>query len=190
MNERSLVADISAGIVRSCPGTASDCSSHPPVSNELCFNLLIRLVFQEIYLDRAAMEPIKGLRVRNSGAGGATTASVTSTSHQCGGCGQMIKDRYLLQVRSIRIGSMRVTWLDEIHWNFGGCCDDSMKFGADVSCWVDEVLNWVEIVCQALDVYWHEDCLKCGCCDCRLGEVGSTLYTRANLILCKRDYLR
>ncbi|XP_065333062.1 LIM domain only protein 3-like isoform X2 [Cloeon dipterum] len=43
---------------------------------------------------------------------------------------------------------------------------------------------------QALDRYWHEDCLKCGCCDCRLGEVGSTLYTKANLILCRRDYLR
>ncbi|CAG0886101.1 unnamed protein product [Cyprideis torosa] len=43
---------------------------------------------------------------------------------------------------------------------------------------------------RALDVYWHEDCLKCGCCDCRLGEVGSTLYTKANLLLCKRDYLR
>ena len=43
---------------------------------------------------------------------------------------------------------------------------------------------------KAIDLYWHEDCLKCGCCDCRLGEVGSTLYTKANLILCKRDYLR
>ncbi|KAG5884197.1 hypothetical protein JTB14_020720 [Gonioctena quinquepunctata] len=43
---------------------------------------------------------------------------------------------------------------------------------------------------KALDLFWHEDCLKCGCCDCRLGEVGSTLYTKANLILCKRDYLR
>ncbi|KAL0189104.1 hypothetical protein M9458_016203, partial [Cirrhinus mrigala] len=41
----------------------------------------------------------------------------------------------------------------------------------------------------ALDKYWHEDCLKCACCDCRLGEVGSTLYTKANLILCRRDYL-
>ncbi|EHB13149.1 LIM domain only protein 3 [Heterocephalus glaber] len=28
---------------------------------------------------------------------------------------------------------------------------------------------------KALDKYWHEDCLKCACCDCRLGEVGSTL---------------
>lgn len=43
---------------------------------------------------------------------------------------------------------------------------------------------------KALGRFWHEDCLKCACCECRLGEVGSTLYTRANLILCKRDYLR
>lgn len=43
---------------------------------------------------------------------------------------------------------------------------------------------------QAVDHLWHEDCLKCACCDCRLGEVGSTLFTKANLILCKRDYLR
>lgn len=43
---------------------------------------------------------------------------------------------------------------------------------------------------RALDMLWHEDCLKCGCCDCRLGEVGSTLYTKGNLLLCKRDYLR
>jgi hypothetical protein len=43
---------------------------------------------------------------------------------------------------------------------------------------------------KALDRFWHEDCLKCGCCDCRLGEVGSTLYTKADLILCRRDYLR
>ncbi|GIY76395.1 LIM domain only protein 3 [Caerostris darwini] len=42
---------------------------------------------------------------------------------------------------------------------------------------------------KALDQFWHEDCLKCACCDCRLGEVGSTLFTKANLILCKRDYL-
>uniref|UniRef100_A0A8C6D9T5 LIM domain only protein 3 n=1 Tax=Moschus moschiferus TaxID=68415 RepID=A0A8C6D9T5_MOSMO len=23
---------------------------------------------------------------------------------------------------------------------------------------------------KALDKYWHEGCLKCACCDCRLGE--------------------
>jgi len=43
---------------------------------------------------------------------------------------------------------------------------------------------------KALDMYWHEDCLRCGCCDCRLGEVGQSLYTKGNLLLCKRDYLR
>ncbi|KPM07624.1 Lim domain protein 1 [Sarcoptes scabiei] len=43
---------------------------------------------------------------------------------------------------------------------------------------------------KALDHIWHEDCLKCSCCNCRLGEIGSTLFTKADLILCKRDYLR
>jgi len=43
---------------------------------------------------------------------------------------------------------------------------------------------------RAVDRYWHEDCLKCSCCDCCLGEVGSTLYTKADLLLCRRDYLR
>ncbi|KAK2182974.1 hypothetical protein NP493_329g02019 [Ridgeia piscesae] len=43
---------------------------------------------------------------------------------------------------------------------------------------------------KAMEQYWHEDCLKCSCCDCRLGEVGSTLFTKANLLLCRRDYLR
>lgn len=43
---------------------------------------------------------------------------------------------------------------------------------------------------RALDSSWHEDCLRCSCCDCRLGEVGSTLFTRSNLLLCRRDYLR
>eukprot|EP00092_Neocalanus_flemingeri_P013881 GFUD01014975.1.p1 GENE.GFUD01014975.1~~GFUD01014975.1.p1 ORF type:complete len:229 (+),score=65.58 GFUD01014975.1:214-900(+) len=43
---------------------------------------------------------------------------------------------------------------------------------------------------QALDQFWHQDCLKCSCCECRLGEVGDILYTKGNMILCKRDYLR
>ncbi|KAI1282032.1 LIM domain only protein 3 [Halotydeus destructor] len=43
---------------------------------------------------------------------------------------------------------------------------------------------------NALNHIWHEDCLKCSCCDCRLGEVGSTLFIKTDLILCKRDYLR
>lgn len=43
---------------------------------------------------------------------------------------------------------------------------------------------------NALNLFWHEDCLKCGCCDCRLGDVGTTLFTRENFLLCKSDYMR
>ena len=43
---------------------------------------------------------------------------------------------------------------------------------------------------HSMGSFWHDDCLKCACCDCRLGEVGSTLYSKAELLLCKRDYLR
>lgn len=43
---------------------------------------------------------------------------------------------------------------------------------------------------NALGRVWHEDCLKCSCCDCRLGEVGNKLFEKANLLLCQRDYLR
>lgn len=43
---------------------------------------------------------------------------------------------------------------------------------------------------EALNKQWHEDCLKCVCCECRLGEVGSTLYVHAEKILCRRDFLR
>lgn len=43
---------------------------------------------------------------------------------------------------------------------------------------------------KALNLFWHESCLKCGCCDCRLGDVGTTLFTRDNFLLCRSDYLR
>lgn len=43
---------------------------------------------------------------------------------------------------------------------------------------------------EAMDKQWHEDCLKCACCDCRLGEVGSSLFTHSDKILCRRDFLR
>ncbi|CAK9304421.1 unnamed protein product [Gordionus sp. m RMFG-2023] len=43
---------------------------------------------------------------------------------------------------------------------------------------------------KAENKFWHEDCLKCSCCECRLGEVGSSFFLKANLFLCKRDYLR
>ena len=87
-------------------------------------------------------------------------AAAVQQQHLCAGCGLSIKDRYLLQVYKLSPTTNKST------------------------------LNDVKLDHQALDCYWHEDCLKCGCCGCRLGEVGSNLFTRANLILCKRDYLR
>lgn len=42
---------------------------------------------------------------------------------------------------------------------------------------------------RACDKYWHENCLKCDRCRSRLGELGSTLYTKANMILCKSDFM-
>lgn len=43
---------------------------------------------------------------------------------------------------------------------------------------------------HALDQYWHMDCLKCSCCDVRLGEVGSSCFSKGGMILCRNDYLR
>lgn len=43
---------------------------------------------------------------------------------------------------------------------------------------------------QTMGTLWHEDCLKCKVCECRLGEVGSSLFVRMEMLLCKRDYLR
>lgn len=43
---------------------------------------------------------------------------------------------------------------------------------------------------EAVGKFWHEDCLKCACCHCRLGELGSKLYYKQSMMLCARDYLR
>lgn len=43
---------------------------------------------------------------------------------------------------------------------------------------------------KAIDQYWHEDCLSCDLCGCRLGEVGRRLYYKLERKLCRRDYLR
>ncbi|CAH8535576.1 unnamed protein product [Dicrocoelium dendriticum] len=39
-------------------------------------------------------------------------------------------------------------------------------------------------------VYWHEDCLRCACCDVRLAELDKVYYVKAKMPLCRRDYLR
>ena len=36
---------------------------------------------------------------------------------------------------------------------------------------------------NALNLFWHKEYLHGGCCDYRIGEVGSTVYTKADLIL-------
>ncbi|KAG5451265.1 LIM domain only protein 3 [Clonorchis sinensis] len=38
--------------------------------------------------------------------------------------------------------------------------------------------------------YWHEDCLRCACCDVRLAELDKVCYMKARMPLCRRDYLR
>ena len=43
---------------------------------------------------------------------------------------------------------------------------------------------------KAIDQYWHEDCLSCDLCGCRLGEVGRRLYYKLGRKLCRRDYPR
>ncbi|XP_027621562.1 rhombotin-2 isoform X1 [Tupaia chinensis] len=43
---------------------------------------------------------------------------------------------------------------------------------------------------KAIDQYWHEDCLSCDLCGCRLGEGGRRLYYKLGRKLCRRDYLR
>ncbi|CAB4014413.1 LIM domain transcription factor -like isoform X2 [Paramuricea clavata] len=43
---------------------------------------------------------------------------------------------------------------------------------------------------HALDKYWHMDCLQCSCCNVRLGEVGTSCFSKGGMILCKNDYLR
>ncbi|XP_017757050.1 PREDICTED: LIM domain only protein 3-like [Eufriesea mexicana] len=43
---------------------------------------------------------------------------------------------------------------------------------------------------KVLDMFWHEDCLKCSSCHCRLVEAGPSLFIKSNLILCKKDYLK
>ncbi|KAK9297900.1 hypothetical protein QLX08_008558 [Tetragonisca angustula] len=62
-----------------------------------------------------------------------------AVQRECGGCGEVITERYLLKV---------------------------------------------------LDMFWHEDCLKCNSCNCRLVEAGPSLFIKSNLILCKKDYLK
>ena len=43
---------------------------------------------------------------------------------------------------------------------------------------------------HAMDRFWHTGCLKCSCCQAPLGEIGTTCFTKAGMILCRNDYIR
>lgn len=42
---------------------------------------------------------------------------------------------------------------------------------------------------MANDKYWHENCLRCDRCNIRLGELGSSLFHKNDMNLCRQDYL-
>lgn len=43
---------------------------------------------------------------------------------------------------------------------------------------------------SALDRFWHIACLNCSCCGLRLDELGSSVFVRSNMLLCRQDYLK
>ncbi|KAI1721612.1 LIM domain-containing protein [Ditylenchus destructor] len=43
---------------------------------------------------------------------------------------------------------------------------------------------------SAIGRIWHDDCLRCICCNCRLAELGWTFYYKKSMLLCWRDYVR
>ncbi|CAF90915.1 unnamed protein product, partial [Tetraodon nigroviridis] len=42
----------------------------------------------------------------------------------------------------------------------------------------------------SMERYWHTRCLRCSCCQARLGDLGPSCYSRGGLILCRSDYVR
>lgn len=44
---------------------------------------------------------------------------------------------------------------------------------------------------KAIEQYWHEDCLSCDLCGCRLGEVGRRLYYKLGrkLLMLVREFI-
>lgn len=42
----------------------------------------------------------------------------------------------------------------------------------------------------SMELYWHTRCLKCQCCQAQLGEIGTTCYSKGDMILCRNDYIR
>lgn len=45
-------------------------------------------------------------------------------------------------------------------------------------------------ILRALEQSWHWACLVCSVCRGILSELGSSLFVRGDLVLCRRDYIR
>ena len=52
------------------------------------------------------------------------------------------------------------------------------------------LLIWDRTMLNAMEQNWHNHCLKCHCCGGRLGEMGTSLFHRGNMLLCRQDYLK
>lgn len=46
------------------------------------------------------------------------------------------------------------------------------------------------IMFSAMDQKWHNACLRCHYCGGRLAEMGTSLFHRGNMLLCRQDYLK
>ncbi|EUB59219.1 LIM domain transcription factor [Echinococcus granulosus] len=49
---------------------------------------------------------------------------------------------------------------------------------------------WDRTMLSAMEQNWHNHCLKCHCCGGRLAEMGTSLFHRGNMLLCRQDYLK
>ena len=52
------------------------------------------------------------------------------------------------------------------------------------------LLIWDRTMLSAMEQNWHNQCLKCHCCGGRLAEMGTSLFHRGNMLLCRQDYLK
>ncbi|XP_064616159.1 LIM domain transcription factor LMO4.1-like isoform X2 [Liolophura sinensis] len=43
---------------------------------------------------------------------------------------------------------------------------------------------------HAMDRFWHTACLKCSYCHAELGNIGTSCFTKKEMLYCKNDYLR
>ena len=75
---------------------------------------------------------------------------------ECAGCTKKIHSQFLLRAVSLKLFHLKVKNVKTI-------------------CYL-KVEQYCYCYCYfKVEQYWHEDCLKCGCCNCRLGEVSTNM---------------